>query len=103
VTVLHQTNTKKKKNIFGENKNVSTSKENSKKIEKNKEIMSKEKDQDIFERPPTPEAPHGNVMDKAGLKPEKVRVTTSSKKNKNGTYIYIINHLIGIQEYGIHE
>ena len=28
---------------------------------------------DVFERPPTPEAPHGNVMDKAGLKPEKVR------------------------------
>ena len=35
--------------------------------------MSKNDEKDVFERPPTPEAPHGNVMDKAGLKPEKVR------------------------------
>ena len=31
--------------------------------------MSKNDEKDEFERPPTPEAPHGNVMDKAGLKP----------------------------------
>ena len=40
--------------------------------------MSKNDEKDVFERPPTPEAPHGNVMDKAGLKPEKVRRNATS-------------------------
>ena len=65
--------------------------------------MSKNDEKDVFERPPTPEAPHGNVMDKAGLKPEKVR------RNATSTTFFFFRtdttHTFntGIQEYGIYE
>ena len=64
--------------------------------------MSKNDEKDEFERPPTPEAPHGNVMDKAGLKPEKVR------RNATSTTFFFLKdntHTLktGIQEYGIYE